>query len=133
MVALGIDYGGRYIGVAVGDTEIGVATPKAVVENRGKDFVLDEFEKLVKESGAVQMVVGLPLNFKMQETPSSERVRLFARTLGEQLKLPVDFENEILSSAHARRLDPESKKRGRHAIVAALILQSWLDKHSSRF
>lgn len=125
MMVLGIDYGERYIGVAVGDTEIGVATPKTVVENRGKAFVLNELKRLIEESGVEQIVVGLPLNFKMAETPRSEKARIFAHTLRLRFQMPIDFENELLTTKEATQKTGKTKN---HAVAAALILQSWLDK-----
>jgi putative Holliday junction resolvase len=132
MKVLGFDYGERYVGVAIGDTETGVAIPKTVLPH-GEDAVLrEEIAKLIEETGAERLVVGLPLSFKMEETPSTEKAKAFGAMLRREFHMPVDFENEVLSSVHAARLRPDVPKRTAHAIAASLILQSWLDRQKSK-
>ena len=128
MKVLGLDYGERYIGIAVGESEIGVATPKAVLENIGKETLREAIAELIRETGAERLVVGVPLSFKMEETVASAKARAFGRWLRREYKMPVDFENEVLTSSHAERLRPNTPKRTSHAIAASLILQNWLDR-----
>ena len=61
----------------------------------------------------------------------AEKVKAFVQSLGSQIKVPVDFRDERLSTVSARRLMRETKnKKVRHddAIAAALILQGYLDE-----
>lgn len=129
MKVLGLDYGERHIGVAIGDTDTGIAFPKTVLPNAGGAALRDELVKIIEETGAQRIVVGLPLSFKMEETAFSKKARAFGRMLRRELHLPVDFENEILSSSQAERLRPDAPRSTAHAIAASLILQNWLDRH----
>lgn len=131
MKILCFDYGERYIGAATGDTDIGIATPKTVIENSSKDVLRGEIAELISASAAERAVVGIPISFKMEETAFSAKARTFGRWLGREFKIPVDFENEVLSSAHAERLRQGAPKDALHAVAASLILQSWLDRRKS--
>jgi putative Holliday junction resolvase len=131
MKVLGLDYGDRYVGAAVGDTETGVAIPKTVLQHSGGAALCEAIAKLIEETGAQRLVVGLPLSFKMEETASAEKAKAFGRMLRREFHMPVDFENEVLSSSYAARLRPDAPKRFSHAVAASLILQSWLDRQKS--
>lgn len=128
MKILGFDYGERYIGVALGDTESRVAVPKTVLRNSGHAAIRAAIAALIEGTGAERLVVGLPLSFKMEETAFTEKAKAFGRMLRREFRMPVDFENEVLSSSHAERLRPRAPKRTVHAVAASLILQSWLDR-----
>jgi putative Holliday junction resolvase len=132
MKVLGIDYGEKYIGVAVGDTESRIAMPKTVIFSSSKEKVRDLIAALIDETGAERIIVGLPLSFKMQETSLSKKARAFGHMLRRELGIALDFENEVLSSLEAERLNKDLPKRRRHAVAASLILQSWLDRHSEQ-
>ena len=128
MKVIGFDYGERYIGVAAADTGTGVAIPKTVLANAGGAALREAIAALIEATGAERIVVGLPLSFKMEETAFSEKTRAFGRMLRREFHLPVDFQNEVLSSSHAERLRPDAPKRTSHAVAASLILQNWLDR-----
>jgi putative Holliday junction resolvase len=129
MKVLGFDYGERDIGVAVADDEIGIAIPRAVIQNSGKKALKKAIAEIITETGAKRAVVGLSFSFQMKETASTQKARLFGRWLLKEFKIPVDFENEVLSSAQAKRLRPGFSKSVSHAVAAALILQTWLEKN----
>lgn len=121
MRILGIDYGEKYMGLAVGDTDLKIATPLKEV---GAEKSIADIKKIVVEEKVGQIVLGLPLSFKMEETKASRRVRAFGRQLNEELGLPIAYVNEVLTSDQVRREVGEKA----HASAAALILQSYFDK-----
>ncbi len=130
---LGIDYGERYIGIAIADCKIGIAIPKLVLQNSGKKVLKQIFKDLIEKNGIKRIVIGLPLSFSMQHTTMSKKIKRFARYLKKEFKVPVDFENEILSTSYAKRIYPGVSKEVSHSIAAALILQSWLDRYRNKF
>lgn len=121
---LGIDYGDKRIGVALSDKQGILAFPLATVEN-GKNAI-NQIKKICNEQEAEKIIIGLPLSFAMKETEQTEKVRLFAKKLNKEINLPIEFENEILTSKMAGKEGVSRQKIDESS--AALILQSWIDK-----
>lgn len=121
---LGIDHGDKRIGIALSDEEGIFAFPFMTVENNKK--AIDGIKRICSEQGVDRIVMGLPLSFSMQETEQTKKVKEFAKKLSKEVGLPLEFENEILTSKQAGK-----QGVGRQNIdesSAALILQSWMDK-----
>lgn len=119
---LGIDYGDKRIGIALSDEQGILAFPYATVENNKK--AIDEIKKICSEQGVDTVVVGLPLSFGMKETEQTGKVKIFAQKLKKVINLPVEFENELLTSKIAGKESADKIDES----SAALILQSWMDK-----
>lgn len=127
---LGIDYGAKRIGIALSDEGGKIAFPRETLSG--------DFEKILAKIGEIcarekvgQVVVGLPLSFEGRETAQTEETKNFAEKLKKATSLPVEFENEILTSRMVERDIKEGriKKEKIDAASAAIILQSYLDKH----
>jgi putative Holliday junction resolvase len=92
-----------------------------------------ELSRLVEDYEAELLVAGLPLSLDGSEGPQAARVRATATRLSALVSLPVEFSDERLSSAAARRAMTEAgvsdrNKRGSIDMVAAAIfLQTYLD------
>ena len=97
---LAFDYGLRRIGVAVGQTITGSASPLGIVDNgdRGPDHA--RIEALIKEWRPNRIVVGLPLHADGSPGELVPTVRAFMRDL-EQYGLPVAEIDERHSSQEA--------------------------------
>jgi putative Holliday junction resolvase len=130
---LGLDIGEKRIGVAVSDPSGTVATPLAVIDARKATGDGRELSRLVEDYEAELLVAGLPLSLDGSEGPQAARVRATATRLSALVSLPVEFSDERLSSAAARRAMTEAgvsdrNKRGSIDMVAAAIfLQTYLD------
>lgn len=121
---LGIDYGEKRVGLAVSDEAESFAFPRVVLKNDKKLFAaLGDFIKKEK-IGAV--VIGLPLNFKGEETAQSQTTRGFSRRLEKELAIPIFFENEILTTKTARQIQGDVLSLD--ASSASLILESFLQR-----
>lgn len=128
MRVLGVDYGRKYIGLAVGDTEHRIATPLAAV---GASAAIARIGELIGEHNIEKIIIGLPLSFKMEETAASRLVRNFGRLLEERFGVAVEYENEVLTTDAARRLTGHAyRQTGKksHSASAVLILQSYFDR-----
>lgn len=124
---MGIDYGEKRIGVALTDPEGRIAFPRKVIFNRGDTLTFDELKTMIEAEKISKIIVGLPLSLSGKETEISHRVRSFVEKLGEIINLPVEFENEILTSHMVERFGVPREHTDKAA--AAIILQSYLDKH----
>ncbi|KKP98718.1 MAG: hypothetical protein US79_C0002G0084 [Parcubacteria group bacterium GW2011_GWC1_38_17] len=122
---LGIDYGDKRIGIALSDERGVFAFPFSTIENDKK--VINSIKKICSEQEVEKIIVGLPLSFSMQETEQTQKVKEFAQKLGKGVDLPIEFENEILTSKMADKQGVG--KQNIDESSAALILQGWLDRN----
>jgi putative holliday junction resolvase len=135
---LAFDYGEKYVGVAVGDTETRLASPLGVFSASSGAQRLAEIDALVREWRPERILVGLPLAMDGAEHVMTRRARRFARQLEARLRLPVEFADERLSSVSAESILRESGRGGRrhkheaHGLAAQIILQGYLDESARR-
>ncbi len=135
---LAFDFGARWIGVAVGDTETRLAHPLGMFEAESGAKRMSEVETLLKRWRPERLLVGLPLAMDGSEHAMSQRARRFARQLEARFRLPVELADERLSSVTARAHLRETGRGGRehknaaHALAAKIILQSYLDEPPRR-
>lgn len=130
---LGLDIGGRRIGVAISD-ELGlIASPVAMVLRGPR--VAQELRDLVVKYGAVRLIAGLPVGMSGREGPQAADVREYADAIASEVGLPLDYWDERLSTSIAERsLIASGTRRDKRraqvdAVAAAVILQSYLDHH----
>lgn len=97
---LAFDFGTRRIGVASGDTLTRTARPVAALD-AGSGAPWTAIERLVKEFGPAQFVVGVPYNMDGTPTVLTTATRAFARELEQRHGLPVAMVDERLSSREA--------------------------------
>jgi len=131
---IAFDFGHRRIGVAVGQTLTGSATPIAVVPVANKpDW--QAIAVIIKEWKPTAIVVGLPLAEDGGETDMSKGARRFGRQLHGRFGIPVLYEDERLTSFGAEERFVDARARGemrrkdaafKDAIAAQIILENWL-------
>lgn len=134
MKLIGLDVGTKRIGVAKADSSVRVAVPYSAVEVNG-----DEFKKIASLARAWDIncfVIGLPRSNEGNETKQSGYVRAFAKELKNELPdAKICFQDESLTSVEAEKRLSKRKKGYKKGDVdseaAAIILQDFLDSHSS--
>jgi len=139
-VLLAFDYGTRRIGVAVGQTTTGTASPAGVIAV-GPSPDWTALERCVREWSPARLLVGLPYNMDGSETVLTGACRAFAGELARRFGLPVEFVDERLTSVMAqadlrevRRSGARSRRVTREDIdanAARLILETWLRAHAT--
>ena len=133
---LGLDVGRRRIGVAVSDPLGMLASPQGLVAV-GADGGLGEVCALVERLAVAGIVVGLPLSLAGDETEEAQHVQAWVEHLRMRVQVPIELWDERLSTVAAERalleggMRREKRKQHRDAVAAALILQSYLDAHST--
>jgi putative Holliday junction resolvase len=98
--ALGIDFGGKRIGIAVGESEHGVTSPRPTLEATGT-LRLDaaNIVQLMKKDEATLAVIGLPL-VEGEESKMSRICRMLGGEI-EKLGAAVAYVDESLTSSSA--------------------------------
>ncbi len=124
MKILAIDYGKKWIGLAISDDNRRLAFAYKTLENNNKLF--SDLNKIVKKEEIYKIVIGLPLNKQMKLTRQTAETKNWARELIKKVELPIDFENEIFTSKAADKLGVKNQ----HAAAAAIFLQSYLDRNN---
>ncbi len=133
---IGIDHGARRIGVAVGDTETGMAFARPAIRARSAAAATDAIRLLAADERATLVVLGLPVSLDGTEGPQAELVRGFGERL-TRIGLEVAYEDERLSSWAAGEILFTSGRRPARAggevdsAAACLILQQYLDARTS--
>lgn len=133
---LGLDVGGKRIGVAVSDEGQILASPWGMVE-QGRNAIRD-IGRIAREAGAVAIVAGLPTGLSGREGAQAADTRRFADSVGEALNLPLSYWDERLTSSQAERMlvDAGMRRKDRRnqidALAASLMLQTYLDSRMHR-
>ncbi|MDO8443687.1 MAG: Holliday junction resolvase RuvX [Candidatus Azambacteria bacterium] len=122
MKILGIDYGLKWIGIAMSDDGGKMAFPCETFENNFKLFI--RLNELIKREDIYKIIIGLPLNKNMKPTAQTVEVENWAGKLIKEVDLPIEFENEILTTKAADK----SGAKNIHSAAAAILLQSYLDR-----
>ncbi|KKT81026.1 MAG: hypothetical protein UW78_C0019G0021 [Candidatus Azambacteria bacterium GW2011_GWA1_44_9] len=122
MTILSIDYGQKWMGLAISDDERKLAFPYKTLENNSKFFSI--LNEIIKKEEVYKIIIGLPLNKKMKPTAQTTEVENWAEKLITKVEVSLDFENEIFTSKEAEK----SNAKNVHSAAAAIILQSYLDK-----
>ena len=125
MIILGLDYGRRRTGVAIGNLATYTARPLQVVEGDGERRLL-ALERIATEWRPSRIIAGLPVHMDGTPHRATERARDFAERVAGRLGLPLEFADERLTTAEARRENPGMKNVDAEA--AAIILRDWLRK-----
>lgn len=129
---LGIDLGTKYIGLAIGDSGLRIATGLDVVEFKGKLEFLEIVRGIIKEYEIDLVVLGLPLNMDGSEGNKAKEAKQFAEKI-RGLSVKVELIDEGLTTDQAiRELHASDGKVGKqrekiNMIAAAIILQNYLD------
>lgn len=134
---IAFDFGTRRIGVAIGESMIGLAHPLTEIagEEAGKRFAA--IAKLIAEWKPQHLVVGLPLSVEAEPHELTRRAQRFARQLEGRFGLPVSFVDERYTSVDAEAGMRESgahkaiREKRIDAAAAQLILQQYFNEHAA--
>ncbi|WP_413538333.1 Holliday junction resolvase RuvX [Enterococcus malodoratus] len=141
MRVMGLDVGSKTVGIAVSDpfgwTAQGVEIIR-IDEEQG-EFGFERLEELVKEYQVIKFVVGLPKNMNNSIGPRAEASMAYGEKIKALFDLPVDFQDERLTTVQAERMlveqaDVSRSKRKKviDKLAAVMILQNYLDRTSNK-
>jgi putative Holliday junction resolvase len=130
---LGVDPGGRRIGLAVGDDSTGVVSPLEIVAYDGVAAAAQLIADAARRIAAGCVVVGLPTLADGSTGTAARRSHLLAehlRTMGVEVQL----QSEFLTTDEARRRAREAgrPRSGRvDDLAAQVLLEEFLATHDS--
>lgn len=137
MRVMGLDVGSKTVGVAISDplgfTAQGVEIIK--IDEEAEEFGFARLGELVKEYKVEKFVVGLPKNMNNTEGPRVEASKAYGDKIKEIFGIPVDYQDERLTTVQAERMLVEQadvsrgkRKKVIDKLAAQLILQNYLDR-----
>ena len=135
---LGLDLGEARIGVAISDADRRVAVPHGTIRVGQPPGELKAVAALVQELDATAVVVGHPRSMSGASGARAQQAEAFAGALRMVVDVPVELQDERLSTVQAERSLREAGVSGprRRQVVdesaAAVILGAWLDAHAQR-
>ncbi len=133
MRKLGIDYGSKYIGLAVSDRSNTIAHSKDVIKRTALNQDLDIIKKYLKDYEIDEIVVGMPTSLDGTVGPRAKRTQEFINFLNNRLEIKITTWDERFTTliADQSMLDADLSRKKRKKMVdkiaAALILQNYLD------
>lgn len=137
MRIMGLDVGSKTVGVAISDPLGFTAQGLEIIsidEDKG-EFGLERLTELVEQYKVDQFVVGLPKNMNNTSGPRVEASQAYGDLLTERYKLPVEYQDERLTTVAAERMLIEQadisrgkRKKVIDKLAAQLILQNYLDR-----
>ncbi len=131
---IGLDFGSKRIGVAVGDVLGLLAFPLTVVAGFGHDIdkreerikqAVQEVVDILKDRQAQTAIIGHSVDLKGVDNTIMVDARFFGSKL-EEAGFNVVYEPELYSTVQATKFQGENKNVD--ASAAAIILQSYLDR-----
>lgn len=130
---LAIDYGERFLGVAVSDIMWHISTPLFPIDSKSCN-AFQALSVLIDQHACGGIVVGYPMNMNGSEGLACERVKEFCQKIKKFFpSLPIGLFDERLSTVAAERnmieADISRKKRKQKvdSLAASYILQGTLD------
>ena len=125
---MALDVGEKRIGVAIASTIAKIAHPDRTLSN--DESVWLHLQAIIDENAISKIIIGLPRNMSGEETKQSNVIRDFADDLREHIALPVQFQDESVTSIAAEEI---LQKKGKpyeksdiDAQSAVLILDDYL-------
>ena len=135
---IGIDPGGKRIGIALSDENKIVATPYTTIIKENYRDLVDQIQKIVKDYDIDGIVIGNPINMDGTEGPSSQSAKDLAKNLSKDITENITLWDERLSSQGAFNLSNDlainsSKKvKKLDENSAQFILQGVLDYYHKK-
>ena len=135
---MGIDPGGKRIGVAISDENKIVATPYTTIIREKYGDLVSQIKEIINEHKIDGIVIGNPINMDGSEGPSSQSAKDLAKNLSKDITENVTLWDERLSSQGAFNLSNDlaintSKKvKKLDENSAQFILQGVLDYYHKK-
>ena len=134
MKIMSVDYGDTRTGVAFCDEREILASAYCTVEERYQPKLVDRLIEIVDKEKPGLIVIGLPRNMDGSYGYRAEECKTLGTALSEMTDIPIDYEDERLTTVIAHDILSSNNVRGKKrkktvdSVSAVVILQSYIDK-----
>ncbi|TSC93304.1 MAG: RNAse H-fold protein YqgF [Candidatus Berkelbacteria bacterium Licking1014_85] len=127
----------KLLALDIGDKYIGLAKNIQSISQRLNSILNDKnsiknISQIISDNKIDKIIVGLPLGYDGKETDQSNIIKEYILQLRKYIKIPVVYENEILTSIEAQNnlrtagFSPSEVKKLEHSEAASILLQQYL-------
>jgi len=118
------DYGSKRIGVAVGQTITGTATPLEIINSYKNRPDWEKIQQLINDWQPTALIVGIPVHMDDTRQQMTQAAEKFVRQLEGRFHLSVFGVDERLSTFEAK--SRSGKNKAVDSIAAQAILETWM-------
>ena len=132
MNILGIDYGLKRVGFAVGEQITNSCSTYFSKKFKNRKELVEKIKNLISEWDISTIVIGLPLNMDNSESEMSLEIRNFSKKLEKDINIKINFVDEKLTTYEAKQIMKDLNKnkqyieKNNHGLAAKLILDSFM-------
>ena len=132
MNVLGIDYGLKNVGFAIGEKITNNCSTYFSKKFKNRKELIEEIKNLITEWDIKTVVIGLPFNLDNSESEMSLEIRNFSKKLEKDINIKINFVDEKLTTFEARQIMKDLNKnekeirKNNHGLAAKLIVDSFL-------
>ena len=132
MNILGIDYGLKRVGFAVGEQITNSCSTYISKKFKNRKELVEKIKNLITEWDINTIVIGLPLNMDNSESEMSLEIRNFSKKLEKDINIKINFVDEKLTTYEAKQIMKDLNKnkqyieKNNHGLAAKLILDSFM-------
>ena len=125
--------GTKKVGISISDENRKIATPLKTIDFKNIEYLGNEIQKIVKDSGIDAIIFGNPLNMDGTKGSATQSIKDKMKLLSDKIELPMFLWDERLSTVGAfnlsSQLDINVSKRVKNIDknAATFILQGVLD------
>jgi len=125
------DFGSKRIGVAVGQTVTGTASPLLTITSHNNKPDWEKIQEVITDWRPEAVIVGIPLTMHGTTQVMTEAAERFARRIEGRFHVPVYRMDERLSTFEARERAGDDADLD--AVAAQAILESWMHDNCKEF
>jgi len=118
---LGIDYGERYIGIAIKHKEVNIPYGHKIIDTKNND-VNKELEVIIKNKKINKIVIGYPIGLNNNKTRMSNTVDEFIENILQKYNIPIEKIDERMTS----KLINSNKNNRVDDLSAVQILETYI-------
>lgn len=131
---LAMDFGEKFIGVATYCVNRDpYPVPFGRLANKGDEYVVKELKRLLDDESIDLIVIGIPHLTDGKTTKMTEKAQAFIKLIREQITLPVEIQDETLSTFEAETRMKNSPQynfkvdlQQIDAVAASVILEDFI-------
>ncbi len=122
-ILLGLDYGIKRVGYAIGDAKTKIVSPGKILNNDKN--LIKNIVNIVKSYNISTIVLGYPITLKGKEGQRAILVKAFKEELEKEINIPIYLYDERFSTVRAKELN----KKNLDAIAAYIILSDFINEN----
>lgn len=134
---MAVDYGDARTGIAFCDKNEILASAHSVIKESYAPRLVEKLVTLINDEMPEMVVIGLPRNMDGTYGFRAEACKVLGDMLSEKIDIPVQYEDERLTTVIAHGILSDNNVRGSKrkstvdAVSACVILQSFIDKRKN--